>query len=71
MNDTAKLDMAIKYCSNSYADKLMQAIEDWEKATDLIVERERCIYELENFERVASDPNRFFAKGILYPFLSI
>ena len=28
------------------------------------MEREKQIYELENFERVASDPNRFFLKGI-------
>ena len=40
-----------------------KAIEEWEKATELIVEREKCIFELENFERTASDPNRFFLKG--------
>ena len=28
-----------------------------------MVEREKCIYELENFERTASDPNRYFLKG--------
>ena len=64
MSDSAKLDMAIKYCTEEYADKLIPALIDWEKATDLIIEREKYIYELENFERTASDPNRFFLKGI-------
>ena len=63
MSDTAKLDMAIKYCTDLYADKLMDVIDDWETATDLIVQREKYIFELENFERFASDPNRFFLKG--------
>ncbi|RNA18146.1 coiled-coil domain-containing 87-like isoform X1, partial [Brachionus plicatilis] len=57
MSDNAKLDMAIKYCTSAYADKLMEAIEDWETATNLIVQREKHIYELESFERFASDPN--------------
>ena len=35
----------------------------WETATDLIIKREELIAKLENFERLASDPNRFFEKG--------
>ncbi len=63
MTDSAKLDMAIKYCTNEYAANLLPAIEEWEKATDLIVERERQLHELERFEKLGSDPNRFFVKG--------
>lgn len=63
MEDSAKLDMAIKYCTNEYAHNLIPAIENWEKATDLVVEREKQLYELENFEKLGSDPNRFFMKG--------
>jgi len=40
-----------------------KAINEWEKATKLIVEREKHIFELENFERFASDPNRYFLRG--------
>jgi hypothetical protein len=63
MSDEAKLDMAIKYCTANYANKISDAIEDWEIATNLIIERERHIFDLETFERYASDPNRFFQKG--------
>lgn len=63
MSDSEKLDMAIKYCTLNYAGRLYEALADWESATDLIIEREKFIYDLENFERYASDPNRFFLKG--------
>jgi hypothetical protein len=63
MSDEAKLDMAIKYCTANYANKISDAIEDWELVTNLIIEREKYIFELETFERYASDPNRFFQKG--------
>jgi hypothetical protein len=63
MSDDAKLDMAIKYCDPNYAKNLMNAIDDWEKVTEIIIERETFIYQLENFERIASDPNRYFVKG--------
>ena len=62
MSDQAKLDMAIKYSTNAYINKLNYAIEEWEKATLLIMSREKLMYDLENFERTASDPNRFFQK---------
>jgi hypothetical protein len=42
---------------------LIQAIDDWEKVTELIEKREILIAELEQFEADASDPNRFFIKG--------
>lgn len=63
MSDSEKLDMAIKYSTDEYQANLLPAIDEWEKAADLIIEREKCIFELENFERTASDPNRFFLKG--------
>ncbi len=41
----------------------MQALTFWEIATEVILERESLMTKLEDFERTASDPNRFFAKG--------
>lgn len=35
----------------------------WEKATEMILKREELVGKLEKFERLASDPNRFFEKG--------
>ncbi|KAK3097621.1 hypothetical protein FSP39_011468 [Pinctada imbricata] len=63
MPDQLKLDMAIKYSSNEYYIKLYEAIDRWERATDLILKREEFLGKLERFEREASDPNRFFEKG--------
>ena len=63
MSDNEKIDMAIKYCQVEFANKLPGALENWELAADLIVKRERIIFDLENFERFASDPNRYFLKG--------
>lgn len=40
-----------------------QVISAWEAATSLIIQREQIISELEAFERLASDPNRFFEAG--------
>lgn len=62
MSDQEKLDMAVKYCCDEYADKIYTAINDWEKITELIIQRENLILELENFERNASDPNRYYQK---------
>lgn len=50
--------MAIKYSSKKENEKIQSALETWERATDLAVEREKLIAKLENFERTASDPNR-------------
>ena len=63
MPDGQKLDMAIKYSSDAYHSKLDEAIGWWEQATDLIVQREVILAKLEAFERLASDPNRFFERG--------
>ena len=41
----------------------LQAIDEWEDAVELIIAREELIARLEKFERLASDPNRFFEKG--------
>ncbi|XP_072257191.1 coiled-coil domain-containing protein 87 [Pyxicephalus adspersus] len=61
--ESQRLDMAIKYSSNEYRDRLPKAIQVWEKAVILIQKREKMLAELEMFEREASDPNRFFHKG--------
>ncbi|XP_060581199.1 coiled-coil domain-containing protein 87-like isoform X2 [Ruditapes philippinarum] len=63
MPDSLKLDMAIKYSCNEFYTKLAEAIEQWEKVTDLVLKREALLVKLEKFERMASDPNRFFEKG--------
>nr|XP_006814200.1 PREDICTED: coiled-coil domain-containing protein 87-like [Saccoglossus kowalevskii] len=63
MPDNLKLDMAIKYSSDDYINQLPESIEAWEKATEIILQREALIARLESFERLASDPDRFFQKG--------
>ena len=47
-----------------------QAVERWEAATELILLRESLLIKLEQFERNASDPNRFFEKTESGKFLS-
>lgn len=63
MPDGLKLDMAIKYSSDEYMSKLEESIEAWEDATIEIIEREAILAGLEDFERFASDPDRFWRKG--------
>lgn len=63
MPDALRLDMAIKYSSEIYIDKLEEVLLQWETAVKLVLLRERLITKLEDFERLASDPNRFFEKG--------
>ncbi|XP_022100889.1 coiled-coil domain-containing protein 87-like isoform X2 [Acanthaster planci] len=63
MPDNLKLDMAIKYSSDEHMDKLDSAIDAWELATEVILQREAILARLETFERLASDPDRFFQKG--------
>ncbi|KAJ3334229.1 Coiled-coil domain-containing protein 87 [Blyttiomyces sp. JEL0837] len=58
-----KLDMAIKYGSFKFAPKLEMAIKLWKLASEHIISREQVLAELEEFERKASDPERFFKKG--------
>ncbi|KAK2182071.1 hypothetical protein NP493_368g02075 [Ridgeia piscesae] len=64
MPDTHKLDMAIKYSGDTYHSLLEQAVDEWERVADLIQQRELLLTRLEKFERLASDPNRFFEKGL-------
>ncbi|KAJ3102504.1 Coiled-coil domain-containing protein 87 [Phlyctochytrium planicorne] len=58
-----KLDMAIKYGSAKFSQKLKTAIELWETAQNYIMDREALLKEIEHFEHFASDPQRFFKKG--------
>lgn len=62
MPDALRLDMAIKYSCGEFFSKLTEAVERWEVASDLILQREALLVKLEQFERSASDPNRFFEK---------
>ncbi|XP_073724899.1 coiled-coil domain-containing protein 87 isoform X4 [Misgurnus anguillicaudatus] len=58
-----RLDMAIKYSTYEYRDHLPEAIDAWEQAARLIQQRELLLSRLEDFEREASDPCRFFQQG--------
>ncbi|KAL1275725.1 hypothetical protein QQF64_035348 [Cirrhinus molitorella] len=58
-----RLDMAIKYSSQEHRDHLQEAIAAWEQAARLIQKRELLLSRLEDFEKEASDPNRFFQRG--------
>lgn len=57
-----KMNYALKYSSDKYLAVLDESVECWEKVTELILKRERCLGELEIIERDASNPQRFFAK---------
>lgn len=61
--DKERLDMAIKYSSQKHWRQVYMALDTWENAVRLIQERECVLFKLENFERFASNPNRFFEKG--------
>jgi len=41
-----------------------QVVSSWERVTNLIQKREQLLHDLENFELEASNPHRFFYKGI-------
>ena len=41
----------------------LQSLVVWEIATEAVLERESLMAKIEDFERTASDPNRFFVKG--------
>nr|KAG5696309.1 hypothetical protein BaRGS_027919 [Batillaria attramentaria] len=62
MPDALRLDMAIKYSCGDFFSRLQEAVERWESATEMILKREALLVKLEQFERSASDPNRFFEK---------
>nr|XP_015207424.1 PREDICTED: coiled-coil domain-containing protein 87 isoform X2 [Lepisosteus oculatus] len=61
--DGERLDMAIKYSSHTYRERLEEATTAWERAVQFIQQRESLLAKLERFERNASDPNRFFERG--------
>jgi len=63
MPDAQRLDMAIKYSAEPYSASLLEALTFWEVATEVILDRESLMTKLEDFERTASDPNRFFVRG--------
>ncbi|KAJ3025920.1 Coiled-coil domain-containing protein 87, partial [Rhizophlyctis rosea] len=58
-----KVDMAVKYGSHRFAHKLGMAIQHWTAVSEHILTRETLLKEIEEFERTASDPSRFFQKG--------
>ncbi|XP_064199343.1 coiled-coil domain-containing protein 87 [Anguilla rostrata] len=61
--DGMRQDMALKYSSNTHRDRLQEAIVEWERTAQLIQQRETVLAQLEQFEKDASDPNRFFQQG--------
>ncbi|XP_062850716.1 coiled-coil domain-containing protein 87 isoform X2 [Trichomycterus rosablanca] len=63
LSDAERLDMAIKYSSSTHRDQLLEATAVWEQAARLIQQRELLVSQLEEFETMASDPNRFFRQG--------
>ncbi|XP_054426666.1 coiled-coil domain-containing protein 87 [Pteronotus mesoamericanus] len=60
--DKDRLDMAIKYSSNTRLRQLPSLVSAWEQTLQPIQLREMLLGKLEWFERQASDPNRFFQK---------
>lgn len=60
--DKDRLDMAIKYSSNARLMQLPLLVSAWEQTLQPIQLREIVMGKLEWFERLASDPNRFFQK---------
>ncbi|KAI8806093.1 hypothetical protein BJ742DRAFT_680429, partial [Cladochytrium replicatum] len=58
-----RLSMAIKYGSHGFAPKLQKAIDMWEMLAEHVVQREALMQEIEEFEKSASDPVRFFRRG--------
>ena len=53
----------VVYKKNLLSLYTFKAIQFWEKTASLILSRENIIYELEEFEKGASDPNRYFLKS--------
>ncbi|KAJ3069251.1 Coiled-coil domain-containing protein 87 [Podochytrium sp. JEL0797] len=58
-----KLDMAIKYGSKKFGNRLEAAITYWAKASGFILAREELLLEIEIYEREASNPERYFKRG--------
>ncbi|XP_007518835.2 coiled-coil domain-containing protein 87 [Erinaceus europaeus] len=62
-----RLDMAIKYSSNTRLGQLPSLVSSWELVLQPIQLREKLLARLEWFEWQASDPNRFYQKTKLGP----
>ncbi|XP_006893476.1 PREDICTED: coiled-coil domain-containing protein 87 [Elephantulus edwardii] len=60
-----RLDMAIKYSSDSCLRQLPALLDAWEWALKPIRLREMLLAKLEAFEQQASNPNRFFQKPFI------
>ncbi|KAJ3109735.1 Coiled-coil domain-containing protein 87 [Physocladia obscura] len=58
-----KLDMAIKYGSRKFSNRVELAIKYWKQASEYILAREQLLREIEEFEKVSSNPERYFMKG--------
>jgi hypothetical protein len=69
MPDKQRLDMAIKYSTIDKRSLMDHVLDLWEAAAEAVLKREAIISELEAFERQASDPTRFFDRGLKYPLL--
>lgn len=63
-SERERLDMAIKYSSNQYYLLLPDMLNSWEIAAQFIQDRELLLAEIEEFEQIASDPNRLVSKEI-------
>ncbi|KAI9145969.1 hypothetical protein BKA69DRAFT_314519 [Paraphysoderma sedebokerense] len=60
IDDGARLDMAMRYGSDSYVLELASLLALWEDVTRAIIEREAILHELRLFELDHSDPERLF-----------
>ena len=80
MSAMEKMNLAIKYSSKKFLTQVINSFHDhidsagpleetiilWEGMVDAILRREECLKRLEIFERVASDPARYFVKVMLH-----
>lgn len=57
---TARLGFLVKYTEKYHVIQLQSALEEWEEAESLISQREELLFQVREFERVNSDPRRFF-----------
>ncbi|XP_064390453.1 uncharacterized protein LOC135338299 isoform X2 [Halichondria panicea] len=61
--ESLQVDMAIKYSNPQKSSQFITVLGLWDKVACVIENREKLLSDLENFEREASDPTRFFSKG--------
>eukprot|EP00163_Fabomonas_tropica_P004658 TRINITY_DN1409_c0_g1_i1.p1 TRINITY_DN1409_c0_g1~~TRINITY_DN1409_c0_g1_i1.p1 ORF type:complete len:1348 (-),score=333.07 TRINITY_DN1409_c0_g1_i1:60-4103(-) len=58
-----KVDMMVKYTTESYAKKIDAALQQWDLCIKLAQDRERALEALQDFEWIASDPRRYFTES--------